>query len=129
MTDPLVSIPVYYGLAAALGLAGQFLRALLGLLKEFRDSGRVVFSPLYFLLSQPLGALSGVLGALVFDLGAQAPSEVTAHQLWDNRNYILMALSAGYFGADVIEGILRRHAPLEAQGRADLPPHISKDER
>lgn len=124
MTDQLVSIPVYYGLAAAIGLAGQFLRALIGLLKRYRDSGRVVFSPLYFLLSQPLGALSGVLGALVFDLGGAAPSEVTADDLWDNRNFLLMAMSAGYFGADVIEGILRRHAPIDKSLQDRLPAHI-----
>jgi len=39
------------------------------------------------------------------------PSTVTDEALWNDRNFLLMAISAGYFGADAIEGILGKHAP------------------
>jgi len=113
-------VPTYYALAAGLGLLGQCMRGVLGLLKQYRDAGRIVLSPLHFALTQPLGALSGVLGALVFDLQGVTPTEVTSAELWNDRNFILMAISAGYFGADVIEGILRRHAPIDNKSKASL---------
>lgn len=120
MTELDLLIPPYYVAAAVIGLVGQFVRALLGVLKSFRDKGRVAFSPLHFALTQPLGALSGVLGALVYDLKGVTPDQVTMELLWNDRNFILMTLSAGYFGADVIEGVLRRHAPVDEALRQSL---------
>lgn len=111
MSSALTAIPDYYLLAAFLGLTGQGLRGVLGLVKRLRVSGALAFSPLFFVISLVLGCVSGVMGALIYDLAPLTPGNASAEALWNDRNYVLMAISAGYFGADVIEGVLGRHAP------------------
>ena len=106
-----LSIPDYYLIAATLGLIGQSIRGALGFMKLLRERKAWAFSPQFFATTLILGGLSGTLGALVYDLGHLSPSSITPEQLWNDRNFILMAVSAGYFGADVIEGVLGRHAP------------------
>lgn len=107
----ILTFPVFYLMAAGLGITGQFMRGLLGLVKRFRDLGALDFNWAFFLVSLSMGGVAGLLGALVFDLRGVSPGALTADQLWDDRNFILMAVSAGYFGTDVIEGILGRYSP------------------
>ena len=107
----LLDIPNYYLLAAMLGLIGQAVRGVLGVIKTLRTASKFSFSWYYFSSTLMLGSLSGVMGGLIYDLGALTPSTVTDEALWNDRNFLLMAISAGYFGADAIEGILGKHAP------------------
>ena len=107
----LISVPEYYLLAALLGVLGQAIRGILGLVKRMRLTGEINFSYRLFVVTLGLGALAGVMGALIYDLAPFSPVTIPTDALWNDRNFILMAISAGYFGADVIEGILGRHAP------------------
>ena len=107
----LLDIPHYYLLAGMLGLIGQAVRGALGVIKILRASQKVSFSWSYFSSTLMLGSLSGVMGGLIYDLGALTPSTISDEALWNVRNFLLMAISAGYFGADAIEGILGKHAP------------------
>lgn len=109
--EHMLTPPAYFIAAATLGLFGQLIRGLLGLLKTVREPQKSTLCWAAFFLSLPLGALSGLLGALVFDLNGQTPAEIPADIVWSDRNFTLMAISAGYFGADVIEGILRGRNP------------------
>ena len=109
----LLDIPNYYILAAFFGLAGQCIRATLGIIKTRRSDHKQLFSISYFSSTATLGCLSGILGGLIYDLGPMTPSTIPDEVLWNDRNFILMAISAGYFGADAIEGILGRHAPSD----------------
>ena len=111
MFQSLADFPEYYVLASTLGVVGQGLRGVLGLIKRLRETGGFAFSPYFFVTSLFLGLLSGLMGALVYDLAPLTPSSASSTQLWNDRNFILMAISAGYFGADVIEGVLGRHVP------------------
>lgn len=111
MTMNLIDIPNYYILAGLLGLMGQAVRGVLGVIKILRASGKLTFSWSYFSATLMLGSLSGVMGGLIYDLGALTPSTISDEALWNDRNFLLMAISAGYFGADAIEGILGKHAP------------------
>ncbi len=114
MYASLFSIPDYYLLAAFLGLMGQAVRGILGLVKVLRVSGGITFSWGYFSSTLMLGGLSGLLGGLIYDLGALTPSAIAYEALWNDRNFILMAISAGYVGADAIEGILGKHVPARS---------------
>ena len=58
-----------------------------------------------------MGGVAGLLGALVYDLRGASPIDMTLNEVFSDRNFILMAISAGYFGTDVIEGILGRYTP------------------
>ncbi len=111
MTMSLLDIPHYYILAALLGMTGQGVRGILGVIKILRVAGKLSFSWSYFSSTLILGSLSGLMGGLIYDLGALTPSTITEEALWNDRNFLLMAISAGYFGADAIEGILGKHAP------------------
>lgn len=111
MTMNLLDIPHYYLLAGLLGLIGQGVRGVLGVIKTLRAGDKLVFSWGYFSSTLMLGSLSGVLGGLIYDLGPLTPSTISDEALWNDRNFLLMAISAGYFGADAIEGILGKHAP------------------
>lgn len=111
MLMSLTDIPNYYILAAVFGVLGQGVRGILGILKTVRHEGKLRFSYAYFTSTLTLGCLSGILGGLIYDLGALTPSTISDEALWNDRNFILMAISAGYFGADAIEGILGKHAP------------------
>lgn len=111
MFESLADLPQYYVLASTLGLVGQGLRGVLGLIKHLRETGEFAFSPYFFVTSLFLGVFSGLMGALVYDLAPLTPSSASPAQLWNDRNFVLMAISAGYFGADVIEGVLGRHLP------------------
>lgn len=111
MTMNLLDIPHYYLLAGFLGLTGQALRGILGVIKILRTDGKLSFSWGYFSSTLMLGSLSGIMGGLIYDLGALTPSTISDEALWNDRNFLLMAISAGYFGADAIEGILGKHAP------------------
>jgi len=111
LTQSFLTIPDYYLLACALGLLGQSVRGLLGVFKRMRDKATHSFAPGFFLATLVLGGLSGVIGALVYDVAPMTPASATIEALWNDRNFVLMAISAGYFGADVIEGVLGRHAP------------------
>lgn len=111
----LLDIPNYYLLAALFGMTGQGLRGVLGILKTIRARGKVSLSWIYFSTTLSMGLLSGIMGGLIYDLGQLTPSTITDEQLWNDRNFILMAISAGYFGADAIEGILGKASP------ADIP--------
>ena len=104
-------LPDFYLAAAALGAGGQAIRAALGLLKMYRLTGAFGFSPALFSMSLGLGAVSGLIGSLVYDLQGRAPAMITMEELANDRNFLLMAIAAGYFGADVIEGVLGKHAP------------------
>jgi len=111
MLMSLTDIPNYYILAAIFGVFGQAVRGVLGVLKTTRYEGKLRFSYAYFTSTLALGCLSGIMGGLIYDLGALTPSTISDEALWNDRNFILMAISAGYFGADAIEGILGKHAP------------------
>jgi len=111
MTMNLLDIPHYYILAGMLGLIGQTIRGALGVIKVMRASAKPSFSWSYFSTTLMLGSLSGVMGGLIYDLGPLTPSTITDEALWNDRNFLLMAISAGYFGADAIEGILGKNAP------------------
>jgi hypothetical protein len=111
MTMNLLDIPHYYLLASMLGLIGQAVRGILGLIKRLRTDQTMALSLSYFSATLMLGSLSGLLGGLIYDLGADTPSTISDEALWNDRNFLLMAISAGYFGADAIEGILGKHAP------------------
>ena len=104
-------IPPFYIAAAALGALGQSLRGALGLMKTYREVGKFGFDRVFFLASVMLGAMSGLLGALVYDLPGTSPGALSFEDLSNDRNFILMGIAAGYFGADVIEGVLGRYAP------------------
>lgn len=107
----LLDIPTYYLLAALLGMTGQAVRGILGVIKIARSFASLKFSLTYFTSTLALGSISGIMGGLIYDLGPLTPSTITDEALWNDRNFILMAISAGYFGADAIEGILGKHAP------------------
>jgi len=101
MTMNLIDIPNYYILAGMLGLIGQAVRGILGVIKTLRTAGALKFSWGYFSSTLMLGVLSGVMGGLIYDLGALTPSTISDEALWNDRNFLLMAISAGYFGAGV----------------------------
>ncbi len=111
MTMDLTDIPNYYLLAACLGFVGQSIRGILGIVKRLRTEQAITVSYRYFSSTLILGGLSGLIGGLIYDLGPLTPSTVSDEALWNDRNFLLMAISAGYFGADAIEGILGQHAP------------------
>lgn len=112
MTDTaILGLPAFYVVAALLGAAGQALRGTLGLVKSYRDTAQFAFDYRLFLATLVLGAVSGLIGALVYDLPGVKPSSLSASDLANDRNFILMAVAAGYFGADVIEGVLGRFSP------------------
>ncbi len=106
-----LSLPSIYILAIGFGLIGQSVRGLLGLAKRYRDFGGFAFNPIFFGISLAMGGVAGLLGALVYDLRGISPIDVSADQLLSDRNFILMAISAGYFGTDVVEGVLGRYNP------------------
>ena len=107
----ITDIPNFYILAILLGMAGQGVRGALGIVKRLRLSQSVPISYRYFSSTLILGGLSGLFGGLIYDLGPMTPSSITDEALWNDRNFLLMAISAGYFGADAIEGILGKHNP------------------
>ena len=111
----LLDIPDYYVLACLLGLTGQAIRGCLGIVKLLRAGDVLSIKWTIFASTLILGALSGLLGGLIYDLGALTPASVPSDALWNDRNFLLMAISAGYFGADAIEGILGRHSPAKAR--------------
>lgn len=111
MSYDLLGIPAYYCLAAALGAFGQVIRGALGLIKAYRATRTIEFDPYLYAATLVLGAVSGLLGALVYDLPGIEPGDLSFRDLQNDRNYLLMAVAAGYFGADVIEGVLGRYAP------------------
>lgn len=113
----LLDIPHYYIMAAMLGMTGQSLRGALGVIKLLRDFQKLRFSLTYFSTTLALGSLSGVMGGLIYDLGPLTPSTISDEALWNDRNFILMAISAGYFGTDAIEGILGKHSPARTKRR------------
>ena len=104
-------LPAFYLSAIAFGVVGQSMRGLLGLVKRYREFGGFAFNPTFFALTLAMGGIAGLLGALVYDLRGAAPTGITLDQTLSDRNFILMAISAGYFGTDVIEGILGRYTP------------------
>ena len=104
-------IPPFYLAAAALGAFGQSIRGALGLMKNYRETRKFGFDRAFFLASIALGAMSGLLGALVYDLPGTSPGALSYEDLANDRNFLLMGIAAGYFGADVIEGVLGRYAP------------------
>lgn len=110
-------LPDFYLLAALLGSGGQLIRAALGLLKAFRTTGVFGFNGALFGMSLGLGAVSGLIGSLVYDLQGRAPATILMEELANDRNFLLMAIAAGYFGADVIEGVLGKHAPARKSDR------------
>lgn len=115
MTDTAtLGLPAFYVAAAMLGAAGQALRGTLGLIKAYRETTAFAFDYRLFLATLVLGAVSGLIGALVYDLPGVKPSSLSASDLANDRNFILMAVAAGYFGADVIEGVLGRFSPHRA---------------
>lgn len=109
MANPM--IPDLYVVAALLGALGQSIRGGLGLWKRLRDDGALNFDPIFFVLSLGMGAVAGGLAALVYDLRGVSPFLVPSDMLWSDRNFILMTISAGYFGTDAIEGLLGGHKP------------------
>lgn len=111
MENALLFLPPFYAMAAILGAVGQSLRGALGLMKHYREEGVLRFDPVLYGVTLALGAVSGLLGSLVYDLPGTSPSDVTFASLTNDRNFILMAIASGYFGADVIEGILGKHDP------------------
>lgn len=104
-------LPDFYVVAATLGMVGQMLRGLLGYIKRVRGPEPSPFRPGHYFSTAVLGALSGLIGSLVYDLQGMTPTMVSPNDLMNDRNFILMAVASGYFGADVIEGVLARHAP------------------
>lgn len=113
------SLPHFYLLAFAFGIVGQSMRGLLGLVKRFREFGGFAFKGTFFALTLVLGGVAGLLGALVYDLRGVSPTTISLDQILADRNFILMAISAGYFGTDVIEGVLGRYTPSRPQNTAD----------
>lgn len=113
------SLPHFYLLAFLFGIVGQSMRGLLGLIKRFREFGGFAFKGTFFALTLTLGGVAGLLGALVYDLRGVSPTTITLDQILSDRNFILMAVSAGYFGTDVIEGILGRYTPSRPKDRSD----------
>ena len=117
MEIPYATLPAFYLSAIALGSTGQSVRGLLGLVKRYREFGALGFNPIFFLLTLGMGGVAGLLGALVYDLGGTSPTDIALDQILSDRNFILMAISAGYFGTDVIEGILGRYTPQRPKQR------------
>ena len=117
MLDTSLAIPAFYLLAAALGAFGQVIRGALGLLKSYRATGKLQFDLILFAATLVLGAMSGLLGALVYDLPGLSPGDLSFNDLQNDRNFVLMAVAAGYFGADVVEGVLGRHAPPRSRNK------------
>ena len=117
MEQTLIILPPFYALAAILGAGGQSLRGALGLVKHYRETGVFRFDAILYVATLALGAMSGLLGSLVYDLPGKSPSDVSFADLANDRNFILMAIASGYFGADVIEGILGKHSPASPKSR------------
>ena len=115
------SLPHFYLLAFAFGIVGQSMRGLLGLVKRFREFGGFAFKGTFFALTLALGGVAGLLGALVYDLRGVSPTTISLDQILADRNFILMAVSAGYFGTDVIEGVLGRYTPSRPSNAEDTP--------
>ena len=115
--DTAALLPPFYLAAAFLGGLGQSVRGALGLIKNYREKGAFGFDPVLYGATLCLGAVSGLLGSLVYDLPGTSPAVLSLEAVLDDRNFILMAIAAGYFGADVIEGVLGRYSPANPPGR------------
>ena len=115
--EPAYLIPPFYVCAMVLGAFGQSMRGALGLMKNYREFGAFGFDRVFFAASLGLGAMSGLLGALVYDLPGTSPGHLAWDDLFNDRNFVLMGIAAGYFGADVIEGVLGRYAPAKPPRR------------
>lgn len=95
----------FIGLGGALGITGQFIRAVGGI-KKTADQARTmnsdlkdVFSGPVFLTSLATGFAAGVLAAL-----ATQPTEI-------GRTFLLSIIAAGYAGSDFIEAFMRKSWP------------------
>ena len=98
----------YYGGALLLGAAGQLIRALMGLVRADRAAP---FRPLRLAVSVLLGAVGGLVAALVYDTDGVEPLTMSLVETFGDRNFILFTATAGYFGADFIESVMHARRP------------------
>lgn len=112
-------------IAALLGGVGQVVRVAVGLKKRWDEGdGDSAFMKAQFdggrlFVSILLGMSAGVLAALTMN-GGELPAKL-------DSGAMLGLVSAGYLGADFIEGILRKHKPAhQAQTSVGIKPENLK---
>lgn len=93
----------YLTLAFILGVAGQLVRVAVGLKKmhdkNLADDGKTHFDAKKFWISIVLGALAGVITAVVKWDGTNGPL---------GQEFVFTLMAAGYAGSDIIEGMVER---------------------
>jgi len=100
----------YLALAFVLGIAGQLVRVAIGL-KKMHDKNiaggqKTSFDPKKFWISIALGALAGLITAILKWDTANAPLQ---------RDFIFTLMAAGYAGSDIIEGLIEQWTKPELE--------------